>query len=74
MKMNIQEPTRKPFYCYLTTDTKDGLTQLAKYHKTTLTHLMEEGAQMVIRSRLKQLDNDVHNARQVGPIMDNFSW
>jgi len=74
MKMNIQEPTRKPFYCYLTTDTKDGLTQLAKYHKTTLTHLMEEGAQMVIRSRLKQLDNDDHNARQVGSIMDNFSW
>ena len=72
--MNLQEPNRKPFYCYLSADTKDGLAQLARYQKTTITHLMEEGANMVIRSRLKQLDHDIHNNRQVSSIMDNFSW
>ena len=53
---------------------KNGLDQLAKYYKTTKTNLIEEGAQMVIRSRLKQINTDIHNARQVSSVMDNFSW
>ena len=72
--MNIQEPNRTAFYCYLTNDTKNGLDQLAKYYKTTKTNLIEEGAQMVIRSRLKQINTDIHNARQVSSVMDIFSW
>ena len=72
--MNIQEPTRTACHFYLTNDTKNGLDQLAKYYKTTKTNLIEEGAQMVIRSRLKQINTDIHNARQVSSVMDNFSW
>ena len=51
--MNIQNQIEQ-VYCSPTNDTKNGLDQLAKYYKTTKTNLIEEGAQMVIRSRLNK--------------------
>ena len=39
----------------LSKDAKNSLDQLAKYHRTSLTNLIEEGAHMVIRSHLKQI-------------------
>lgn len=68
--MSIPEPDRTSIFCYLTNDTKDAIDQLARYYKTTKTSLMEEGAQMVIRSRLQQIHDDTHNARQVSSVMD----
>ena len=53
--MQIQEPKRKAIYCMLSKDAKNSLDQLAKYHRTSLTNLIEEGAHMVIRSHLKQI-------------------
>ena len=53
--MQIQEPKRKAIYCLLSKDAKNSLDQLAKYHRTSLTSLIEEGAHMVIRSHLKQI-------------------
>ena len=66
--MNLRTPNREPFFCYLTKDAKDGLNQLAKYHKTTLTSLMEEGAHMVIRSHLKQIHAREYQSQQVNNI------
>ena len=72
--MNIIQPNRTAIYCYLNNDTKKGLDQLAKYFKTTKTSLIEEGVKMVIQARLKQIDIDLRNARQVSQITDQFSW
>ena len=70
--MNIREPPRQPIYCHLTKDTKDGLTQLAKHHRTTLTNLVEEGANMVIRLHLKQIQSRQYDIQQVSSI--NSGW
>ena len=53
--MQIHQPERQAIYCHLQKDTKKYLNELAKYHRTSLTNLMEQGAQMVIRSHLKQI-------------------
>jgi hypothetical protein len=53
--MNINEPKRKPIYAHLTLDAKVGLDQIAKYHRTTLTNLLEEGARLVIKNHLKEI-------------------
>ena len=70
--MNIQEPKRQPFYCYLSNDAKSSLKQLVKYHRTTLTNLIEEGAHMVIRSHLKQIQAREYGQQQTNTI--NSSW
>jgi hypothetical protein len=61
--MNIPAPKREALYCHLTKDAKEGLTQLAKYHNTTLTNLVEEGAHMVIRAHLKQIHARNYNTQ-----------
>ena len=53
--MKIKEPQRKPIYAHLSVDAKVGLDQIAKYHRTTLTNLLEEGARLVIRNHLKEI-------------------
>ena len=53
--MTITEPKRKAIYAQLTVDAKIGLDQIAKYHRTTLTNLMEEGARLVIKNHLKEI-------------------
>ena len=70
--MQIKEPQRQPIYCHLSKDAKEGLNQLAKYHRTTLTNLVEEGANMVIRSHLKQIQSRQYDHQQVSSI--NSSW
>ena len=72
--MHIQEPKRKAIYCHLTKDTKESLDQLAKYHRTTLTNLVEEGAQMVVRSHLKQIHNQTQVNRQLGDMNLAAHW
>lgn len=72
--MHIAEPIRKPIYAHLTVDAKEGLDALAKYHRTTLTNLLEEGAHMVIRSHLKQIHSRDIGTRQASSITDSFSW
>jgi len=61
--MNLNVPKREALYCHLTKDAKQGLTQLAKYHNTTLTNLVEEGAHMVIRAHLKQIHSRDYNTQ-----------
>ena len=53
--MNINEPERKAIYCHLSKDAKTGLDEIARYHRTTLTNLIEQGARMVIKDHLKQI-------------------
>ena len=72
--MHIQAPLRKAIYCHLTKDTKDSLDQLAKYHRTTLTNLLEEGAQMVVRSHLKQIAQQNQSNRQLHGMNLDASW
>jgi hypothetical protein len=72
--MNLQTPSRKPIYAHLTVDAKEGLDALAKYHRTTLTNLLEEGAHMVIRSHLKQIQSRDVGHQQVSSLNDSFSW
>ena len=70
--MQIQEPQRKAIYCHLSRDAKSSLDQLAKYHRTTLTNLIEEGAHMVIRSHLKQIQARQYGTQQTNTL--NTSW
>ena len=70
--MQIQEPKRQAIYCHLSRDAKLSLDQLAKYHRTTLTNLIEEGAHMVIRSHLKQIQARQYGTQQTDSI--NSSW
>ena len=70
--MTIKEPKRKAIYCHLTEDAKDGLTSLAKYHRTSLTNLVEEGAHMVIRAHLKQINARLYDTQQMDSL--NSSW
>ena len=72
--MNIQEPARRAIYAHLTVDAKEGLDTLAKYHRTTLTNLLEEGAHMVIRSHLKQIHSRDIGRQQVTTFGDSFGW
>ena len=76
--MQIQEPQRKAIYCHLSRDAKSSLDQLAKYHRTTLTNLIEEGAHMVIRSHLKQIQAREHGTKQTNTLnwrdTLNTSW
>jgi len=66
--MNLNVPKREALYCHLTKDAKQGLTQLAKYHNTTLTNLVEEGAHMVIRAHLKQIHARDYNTQTAASI------
>ena len=70
--MNIREPQRKPIYAHLTVDAKNGLDQLASYHRTTLTNLLEEGAHMVIRSHLRQIQSRQYDNQQLADTQS--SW
>ena len=72
--MQIQQPKRKAIYCHLTKDTKDCSDQLAKYHRTTLTNLVEEGAQMVVRTHLKQIHNQTQVNRQLSDMNLASHW
>ena len=66
--MTLVQPNRKAIYAHLTVDAKNGLDQLAKFHRTTLTNLLEEGAHMVIRSHLKQIHTRQYNNEQMSSI------
>mgnify|MGYP001197722965 FL=1 len=70
--MQIQEPKRQAIYCHLSRDAKSSLDQLAKYHRTTLTNLIEEGAHMVIRSHLKQIQSRNYGTQQTSSL--ESSW
>ena len=72
--MHIEAPQRKAIYCHLTRDTKDSLDQIAKYHRTTLTNLIEQGAQMVVRSHLKQIALQNQSNRQLHGMNLDTSW
>ena len=39
---------RTPTYLFLSKNVKDGLRRVAKYNHTTLSHLLEEGANLII--------------------------
>ena len=65
------KPIKKPCYFHLSAEAKSGLDDLARYYDTTLTNLIEEGARMVIRSRLKQITNQSMEARQLN---SSLSW
>ena len=70
--MTLVQPNRKAIYAHLTVDAKNGLDQLASYHKTTLTNLLEEGAHMVIRSHLKQIQSRQYNNQEMSSL--SSSW
>ena len=53
--MKITEPKRKALYCHISEDSKSSLDEIAAYHRTTITHLIEQGARMVIKDHLKQI-------------------
>ena len=71
--MQIQEPQREAIYCHLTKDTKEGLSALAKYHRTTLTNLVEEGANLLIQSKLKQIHQNNYTNDRLKPLIED-SW
>ena len=68
--MNITQTQKTPCYFHLNNETKKSLNQLAKYYKTTQTSLIEEGARMLIQSRLKQISLDMHNSQRVSSLID----
>ena len=68
--MTINQPKRKPIYAHLTEESKTGLDQLAQYHRTTLTNLLEEGARMVIHRHLKTINQHQHERQQ----LDSSLW
>ena len=70
--MTLIKPDRRAIYAHLTVDAKNGLDQLASYHKTTLTNLLEEGAHMVIRSHLKQIQSRQYNNQEMSSL--SSSW
>ena len=67
----IKNPNYKPIYAHLTEDTKNGLTQLAKYKKVTLTSLLEAGARHIISTELKALNN---NSNENQSLTTSLSW
>ena len=68
--MALKQPNRKPIYAHLNEDTKSGLDQLAQYHRTTLTNLLEEGARMVIHRHMKTIHAQQHERQQ----LDSSLW
>jgi hypothetical protein len=60
-----QLPKKKACYFQLTHEAKSGLDELARYYDTTLTNLIEEGARMVIRSRLKRINLESIEAQKL---------
>ena len=71
--MQIQEPQREAIYCHLTKDTKESLSALAKYHRTTLTNLVEEGANLLIQSKLKQIHQNNYTNDRLKRLIED-SW
>ena len=72
--IEMDEPARRAIYAHLTVDAKEGLDALARYHRTTLTNLLEEGAHMVIRSHLKQIHPRYLVHQRVSTLNDSFGW
>ena len=72
--MTLKEPKRKPIYAHLSLDAKSGLDQIAAYHRTTLTNLLEEGARMVIHNHLKQIHVQNHQAQQMRSSTSLSDW
>lgn len=70
--MNLNEPKRTAIYCHLSKDTHTGLKQLAKYHRTTLTNLVEEGAHMVIRQHLKQINERQYGSQKITALTSSY--
>lgn len=63
--MTLKSPNRKPVCFNFDTDIKTTLSMLAKYHKTTLTNLLEQGARNVIQQNLKQIRNQQIESNQL---------
>jgi len=72
--MQLNEPQRKPIYAQLTLDAKVGLDQIAKYHRTTLTNLLEEGARLVIKNHLKEIHLRNVESQQMRASLNSASW
>jgi|TARA_R110002073_G_scaffold26556_3_gene87014 hypothetical protein len=71
--MKLNEPIRKPIYAHLSLDAKAGLDALAKYHRTTLTNLIEEGARLVIHNHIKQIRNNNAETQHLKSYMPSAS-
>ena len=73
--MNLQSKTQ-PVYFHLNADLKDSLFRLAKFQKTTLSNLLEQGAKSVIHHNLKQLKTSQYETQQLNSSLDyhNSSW
>ena len=70
--MTITQIEKKPCYFQLTLEAKSGLDQLAKYYNTSLTNLIEEGARMVIRSRLKRISIENLEAQKLHSSLHDY--
>ncbi len=70
--MTLTQPKRKPIYAHLSIDAKSGLDQIAKYQKTTLTNLIEEGARLVINNHLKKIHVQNVQAQQMRSTLSDW--
>ena len=64
----MKQQPRKPTYLQLDAQTKDGLVRIAKYRHSTISHLIEEGARMVIHResmRIREDMSDLHEVNQM---------
>ena len=67
--MTINEPNRKAVCFHCDVDIKYSLAQLAKYHKTTITNLLEEGARMVIHRESMRMKEDMSDLNVINSIV-----
>ena len=58
-------PNRKPTYLHLDSNTKDGLSKIAKYRHSTLSNLIEEGARMIIHRESMRIREDLSDLYEV---------
>jgi hypothetical protein len=65
MTLNIKPQNRKPTYLQLDSQTKDGLTQIAKYRHTTMAQLIEEGSRMIIHRESMRIKEDLSDLTQI---------
>lgn len=70
--MNLQLKT-EPVYFHLNAEIKDSLSKLAKYQKTTLSNLLEQGAKSIIHLNYKQLKQSKYETQQLNSSLDYHS-
>ena len=67
----MKSPEKKHTFFFMNKTIKDGLQNIAQYNHTSLTHLLEEGAKMVIHRESMRIREDASNLNSINQMLRN---